>query len=207
MKGIHILVRKPKEKKPQPGKPTHRLEDDIKIDLKYGVDWIHLARLREKSCFMQLVSRYLCHIVCQVCTNILEECVNEGNMFHWNAGIYLPDDMAPHTRRHSPYCEKSSLILYFINYQTLTTGKYYNLQNCPEEFYSVHACKAKPHSYQVHYCFTYKFSHDTCNSWNNYSLNLGKVKNQLDTTCMKFILCSLAQHISGINMPIIRSTM
>ena len=35
------------------GKLTHRLEDDIKIDLKEivwdGVDWINLAWLREES--------------------------------------------------------------------------------------------------------------------------------------------------------------
>jgi hypothetical protein len=38
------------------------------------------------------------------------------------------------------------------------------------------------------------------------NVTLGKVMNQLDATQMKFIQCYLAQHISGINMPVIRST-
>jgi len=43
-------------------------------------------------------------------------------------------------------------------------------QICPGEFYHAHACSAKPHSYQVHYCFKYKFSHYTYSSCNNYSI-------------------------------------
>jgi hypothetical protein len=36
-------------------------------------------------------------------------------------------------------------------------------------------------------------------------VKLDKVKNQLDAEHMMFIQCSLAQHVSGINMPISRS--
>jgi hypothetical protein len=98
---------------------------------------------------MELVSGKLCHIVWQVCTNISKEYVYEGNMFHRNGGTRLPDDMASHIRRHSHYCAKRSLILYLIYYQTQNTGKHYHLQNHPEDFYHVHECSAKPHSYQV----------------------------------------------------------
>jgi hypothetical protein len=42
-----ILVRKPDGKRPL-GRPGHRLEDNIKMDLREirfgGVDWIHLAQ-------------------------------------------------------------------------------------------------------------------------------------------------------------------
>jgi hypothetical protein len=38
------------------------------------------------------------------------------------------------------------------------------------------------------------------------TVGTGNAKNQLDATHMKFIQRSLAQHVSGINMPIIRST-
>lgn len=72
----------------------------------------------------------------------------------------------------SHYCEKSGLILHLINCRTQKTGKHQHLQNCPEEFYHVHVCSAKPHSYQVHYCFKYNFSHYTCSSCNNYPINL-----------------------------------
>jgi hypothetical protein len=44
----YILVRKSEEKRPL-GRPWHRWEDRIKIDLKElvleGMDWIHLARV------------------------------------------------------------------------------------------------------------------------------------------------------------------
>jgi hypothetical protein len=42
--------------------------------------------------------------------------------------------------------------------------------------------------------------------YSEINVALGKIENQLDATRMRFIRCSLAQHFSGINMPIIRST-
>jgi hypothetical protein len=45
-----ILVGKPEEKRPL-GRPWHRLEDNIKMDLREmgfeGVDWIHMAHDRD----------------------------------------------------------------------------------------------------------------------------------------------------------------
>jgi hypothetical protein len=41
----------------------------------------------------------------------------------------------------------------------------------------------------------------------NRRIELGKVMIQLDATHMMFIQRPLSQHISGINMPIIRRTM
>lgn len=77
--------------------------------------------------------------------------------------------MVSHTRWHS---QKVSLILHLINCQTQKNRKHYHLQNCPEEFYHVHACSANPNSCQLHYCFKHRFSHVTCSSCNNYSINL-----------------------------------
>jgi hypothetical protein len=46
-----VLVVKPEEKRAV-GKPRHRWEDNIEIDLREerwgGVDWIHLAEVREQ---------------------------------------------------------------------------------------------------------------------------------------------------------------
>jgi len=47
----HILVGK-RERKRQLGRPGHRLEDNIRMNLREigweGVDWIHLAQDRDK---------------------------------------------------------------------------------------------------------------------------------------------------------------
>jgi len=50
-RGVHrVLVGKPEGKRPL-GKPRHRWEDNIKMDLREvrrGVDWIDLAQVRDR---------------------------------------------------------------------------------------------------------------------------------------------------------------
>jgi hypothetical protein len=50
MNAYRILVRKPEEKRPL-GRPRHRWEDNIKMDLGdiewCGIDWIDLAQNRD----------------------------------------------------------------------------------------------------------------------------------------------------------------
>jgi hypothetical protein len=47
----NILVQKPETKRPH-GRPRHRWEDNIRIDLRQigqeGVDWIHVAQNRHQ---------------------------------------------------------------------------------------------------------------------------------------------------------------
>jgi hypothetical protein len=49
----NTLVGKPEKKKPL-GRPRHRWEDNIRIDIRgkvlEGVDWIHLAEDRDQWC-------------------------------------------------------------------------------------------------------------------------------------------------------------
>ena len=42
-----ILVGKPEGRSPL-GRPRHRLDDNIKMDLQGGTDWIELARDRDR---------------------------------------------------------------------------------------------------------------------------------------------------------------
>jgi hypothetical protein len=47
-----VLVGKPEEKRPL-GRPRHRWEDYIKMDVQevgWGTDWIDLAQSRDRSC-------------------------------------------------------------------------------------------------------------------------------------------------------------
>jgi hypothetical protein len=49
--GYNIMVRKPEGRRPV-GRPRRRWEDNIKLDLREiewgGVDWIHLAEIRDQ---------------------------------------------------------------------------------------------------------------------------------------------------------------
>jgi hypothetical protein len=46
MNAFIILVGKPERKKPL-GRPRHKWEDNVEMDLD-GVDWMHLARDRDR---------------------------------------------------------------------------------------------------------------------------------------------------------------